>query len=113
LTILNDKAKGILYHDLTPDQATYWLSRTRPHTLASHSMAREFVAPDLSIPSTYLVCEKDKAVDVSLQEGFIAASPGMKSMRFSGGHSPFLSHPDFTAEAIVKAARELGSDRTA
>lgn len=61
----------------------------------------------------YLVCENDQAMELSLQEGLITATPGMKSMRFSGGHSPFLSHPDFTVDAIVKAAREVGSDRTA
>ncbi|KUJ09260.1 alpha/beta-hydrolase [Mollisia scopiformis] len=103
---------SVLYNDLSPEQATYWLSKCRPHTLASFGKPVEFVPPDLKIPSMYLICEKDGAMDLDLQESLIAATPGMKTMRFSGGHSPFLSHPDFTVEAIVKAAKELGSDRT-
>lgn len=108
---MNENAKRALYNDLSPKQADYWLSRCQPHALASFVKPVEFVPLDLTIPSTYLICEKDGALRLSLQERLVAATPGMKSVRFDGGHSPFLSHPGFVVDAIVKAA-EAGSDKS-
>lgn len=109
---MNENAKRALYNDLSPEDAEYWLSRCQPHTLASFAKPVDFVPPDLKIPSTYLICENDGAIRVSLQERLVAATPGMNSVRFHGGHSPFLSHPDFVVDAIVKAAEEAGSRKT-
>lgn len=108
---LNDNAKAVLYNDLSPEQATYWLSQCQQHTLASFSKPVEFVAPDLKIPSMYLIAENDGAMSLPLQESLIAATPRMEVMRFSGGHSPFLSDPNFMVGAIVRAAKDLGSEK--
>ncbi|CZR62874.1 uncharacterized protein PAC_12771, partial [Phialocephala subalpina] len=109
--VVNENAKRALYNDLSPEQADYWLSRCKPHALVSFAKPVDFVPPDLTIPSTYLIYENDGALRLSLQEQLVAATPGMKSVRFHGGHSPFLSHPDFVVDAMVKAAEEISSDK--
>lgn len=46
------------------------------------------------------MCEKDNAVPLSKQEENVASVKGLKSVRFGGGHSPFLSKPDWLVRAI-------------
>lgn len=54
------------------------------------------------IPSTYLVCEDDKAVAVQYQEMFAGAA-GAKVIRCNASHSPMLSQPDSLVDRIVEA----------
>lgn len=60
------------------------------------------------IPSTYVVCELDKAVPAAVQE-MIATQPGANMVieRLKAGHSPFLSMPEETSNIIRKAAGEF------
>ncbi|GAB1208297.1 hypothetical protein APSETT445_007041 [Aspergillus pseudonomiae] len=59
------------------------------------------------IPSTYIVCENDKALPVSYQERMIAQGDGVFHVeRCQEGHSPFLSNPTFIVDCIRRAAGE-------
>jgi pimeloyl-ACP methyl ester carboxylesterase len=59
------------------------------------------------IPSTYLICEADKALPPAAQEQIVARSAGaITAERCSAGHSPFLSQPDVVAKVIQKMAQE-------
>ncbi len=59
-----------------------------------------YILEDLQVPKKYIVCEKDNAVPLSKQEENVASVKGLKSVRFGGGHSPFLSKPDWLVRAI-------------
>jgi hypothetical protein len=61
LGVANEKAKQVFYNDV----------------------------PD--ILATYLLCENDNCVPLSVQEGNVAATPGMQTERIGSGHSPMLS----------------------
>ncbi|PGH19379.1 hypothetical protein AJ80_04020 [Polytolypa hystricis UAMH7299] len=59
------------------------------------------------IPSTYIVCENDAALPVSVQERMIAQGEGVFHVeRCQEGHSPFLSNPDFIVGCVRRAAGE-------
>ena len=61
-------------------------------------------------PSSYLFCEGDQAIPVAAQRGMVeAATKGKVEFRtesLDAGHSPFLSKPKETAEAVRRAAGE-------
>jgi pimeloyl-ACP methyl ester carboxylesterase len=59
------------------------------------------------IPSTYIVCENDKALPLSYQERMIAQGDGTFHVeRCQEGHAPFLSNPSFVVDCIRRAAGE-------
>ncbi|KAE8149500.1 alpha/beta-hydrolase [Aspergillus avenaceus] len=59
------------------------------------------------IPSTYIVCENDRALALSFQERMIAQSKGAFHVeRCQEDHAPFLSNPGFVVDCIRRAAGE-------
>lgn len=59
----------------------------------------------LEIPSTYIVCENDRALLVSMQER-PQANGAFSVERCEEGHSPFLSNPAFIVQCICRASGE-------
>lgn len=61
----------------------------------------------MTIPSVYLICEDDAAIPVFAQEGMVTqaqeAGAPLMSERIKAGHSPFLTHPEETAEVCIRA----------
>jgi hypothetical protein len=82
--------------------------------LAPHSYATKFVgvpsAAWRTIPSSYLICEDDRAIPVFVQEAMVKAcqegGAQMQVQRIFCFHSPFLSQPDATVEFLRRAAGE-------
>jgi hypothetical protein len=59
------------------------------------------------IPSTYLMCEKDQAIPLAVQEAFVAPDREFWEVeRCDADHSPFLSRPQLTANVIRRASGE-------
>jgi pimeloyl-ACP methyl ester carboxylesterase len=62
------------------------------------------------IPSTYLLCENDKAAPPQYQEMF-AKLAGSTLLKCDASHSPMLSRPDmlvkYIVDAVEKAVAEL------
>jgi hypothetical protein len=56
-----------------------------------------------TIPSTYVICEADKAIPVATQELFAQRADDVQ--RLSSSHSPFLSQP---ADLACLIRRSLG-----
>ncbi|KAF7883879.1 hypothetical protein EAF00_011191 [Botryotinia globosa] len=62
------------------------------------------------IPSTFIVCEEDKAILVEAQLGMIRGAQEIAEGSFgtierkNAGHSPFISQPEWLAEKLIKAA---------
>jgi pimeloyl-ACP methyl ester carboxylesterase len=87
------------YNDLPPDVAARtaarlrlqgWATKVQPVTEAAWK----------TIPSTYVVCDRDNAIPPAGQEFF--ASRVQRVHHLDAGHSPFLSRPDDLA-ALIRA----------
>jgi pimeloyl-ACP methyl ester carboxylesterase len=56
-----------------------------------------------SLPSTYLICEEDRAVPPPAQEAMAARATNVR--RVPASHSPFLSRPKEVSEIVLQALR--------
>ena len=97
------------YHDIPTPVAEVWASK-----LVKHSYATLFVgtksAAWRTIPSTYLICEDDRAIPNFVQEGMVKACQDagapMVTERIFASHSPFLVKPDEVVAFVRRAAGE-------
>ncbi|KAF6811244.1 hypothetical protein CSOJ01_05802 [Colletotrichum sojae] len=63
---------------------------------------------DLTTPSYYVVCEKDRCVPAALQEEIAASAPLLKRvLRVPGGHASIVTQVDRLAEQIVEISAEV------
>lgn len=99
-----------LFNGLPSDDVTKY----RPFVQKSAWRARHHAETNVTyvgwknIPSSYLICQQDKAVPLPMQE-MIIAQEGSKFdhvRRIDAGHSPFISHTDITTNFVRIAAGE-------
>ncbi|KAJ0114846.1 hypothetical protein J7T55_004588 [Diaporthe amygdali] len=100
---VNEKSKKHLYNDLSPKTTEEFYKALVPQSYKAVITPIDFAAPDISIPKTYIVCEKDNAFPVPLQHE-LSTGLGFNKLVISGGHSAFASVPDEVADALVKIA---------
>ena len=94
-TLMPDNPEHVFYNDCAPEVARAAAARLVPHRKDVFSQPLRAAAWE-SIPSTYVVCERDNAIPRAAQE-HMSAHAGTVS-RLEAGHSPFLSRPhDVTA----------------
>ncbi|KAK7931177.1 hypothetical protein PG985_001889 [Apiospora marii] len=108
LTTVNEKAKDALFNDLPEPERSAWLAKLVPHSQDAFEAPLAFIAADITIPKTYIVCERDQAIPVALQEKLVETVPGFRTERIHAGHSPFLSKPGECAGLMAKIAGESG-----
>ena len=59
------------------------------------------------IPCAYLLCRKDQAIPLEVQENMVkGAGFEIYTETLDAGHSPFLSQPKETADVVRRAAGE-------
>ncbi|RDW56489.1 hypothetical protein BP5796_13130 [Coleophoma crateriformis] len=97
------------YHDLPAPVAESWASKLVRHSYATKTAGAKSAAWR-TIPSTYLICEDDRAIPAFVQEGMVKACQDagapMETERTFTGHSPFLVKPDEVANFVRRAAGE-------
>lgn len=87
---VRDEPIDAFYADVSAELALDAVSRLRPHSM--HSWRdRQVGAAWRDIPSTYVVCERDKALPPALQEEMARRADEVR--RLDTSHSPFLSVP--------------------
>ncbi|KAJ0417428.1 alpha/beta-hydrolase [Aspergillus carlsbadensis] len=96
-----------LYSDLPSAEAQLWESRLiaqsyRVQTTPVTRAAYEY------IPSTYLVCENDRAVPPEIQRMF-AALAGARVEACGAGHSPMLSQTGMLVARIARVVERVGA----
>lgn len=93
----------VFYNDLTPSEQQFWTSKLQHHTVIAQKTPLTKTAYT-EIPVSYLYCENDQALPLSLQEAMVKQS-GVKvqELRCTAGHSPFLSQPDTFVEMVEEA----------
>lgn len=98
----------MLYNDLPDDEAANWESRLIPQ---SHAVQKSeiVVTAYKYIPSTYIICENDKAAPPQYQEMFAEAA-GAKVIKLAAGHMPMLSRPDALVEKVVEVVKQVSAE---
>ena len=84
-----ERAAAALYQDCTDEVSTWAVSQLTTQTIASFRSPRSSF--DVDVPSYYVLCSNDQAVDPGLQE--LMAHRCTEVARIDSGHSPFLSQP--------------------
>ena len=82
---------AVFYADVEPDLAQRCAQRLHPQSVAA-ATATLPAAGWHDIPSRYVICEKDQAIPVSVQEAMSRHADEV--VRLDASHSPFLSRPD-------------------
>ena len=107
--MLPNTPEKIFYNDLSDEVAAPYIAAIKPHSYRTFS-SQQSVAPWKVIPSTYIVCEKDQAIPLPVQEGMLAMAHQLAPTSFdviercSASHSPFISQPEWLAKMLIKAA---------
>ncbi|KAI1374421.1 Alpha/beta hydrolase fold-1 [Hypoxylon crocopeplum] len=94
------EAKHAFYNDIPDEEAQRCFDALGAQSQDSFETPVDFAAPDLKIPSTFLICEGDAAMPPAFQEILAVGTPGMKIERCSAGHSSFISQPDRVVEVL-------------
>jgi pimeloyl-ACP methyl ester carboxylesterase len=104
LSLLPDDPQHVFYNDCPPDVAERAAAQLLPHSRAS--VVQELTtAAWQTVPSTYVICERDNAIPPAAQE--MMSGRAGTVLRLDTSHSPFLSRPDDVAEIIQKALATL------
>jgi pimeloyl-ACP methyl ester carboxylesterase len=93
-------AKKALYQDCTEETADWAIGHLTAQTLASFRSPRS--AFDVDVPSYYVRCTLDNAIDMSVQE--LMAARCREFATLESGHSPMFSMPEALCDLILSAA---------
>ena len=97
-----ERAEEVLFGDCSDEQARDAAARLVPQSLAALGTPQTAAAWH-ALPSSYLICDLDRAVPPAAQEAMSARAGTVEHVRSS--HSPFLSHPDAVVDLIARAAQ--------
>lgn len=95
-----DQVHETLCHDVDPDR---FVTDVFPHYVLTSisSLSTPSTAPQPLHPSSYIICEQDRAVPPEAQQAMAGAAE--HAYRLPSSHSPLLSMPQRLAEAISAA----------
>ncbi|OBJ23118.1 alpha/beta hydrolase [Mycobacterium colombiense] len=99
--VMPGKPYEVLYPDVPSVVARRAVAELQPFSVASFNQ-RATAAAWRATPSTYIVCERDRAVSVELQEMLSTRATYVR--RLATGHSPFLAAPGQLTKLIIEAA---------
>jgi pimeloyl-ACP methyl ester carboxylesterase len=98
-----------LYGDLPDAAAEAAFDRLLPQTLRSF-VDRTHGAGWRTIPTDYIVCDRDQAIPPVMQAD-MAERAGATTSHLDSGHSPFLSRPSELADLLVSIMKEDSGPR--
>ncbi|WP_441289333.1 alpha/beta hydrolase [Sorangium sp. KYC3313] len=96
-TMLPERARDIFYNDCSDEVAAAAAAALRPQSKVSFTEPLGAAAWQ-ELPSTYVICERDNAIPVFVQEAMSQRARHVR--RLDAGHSPFLSQPDEVAALV-------------
>jgi pimeloyl-ACP methyl ester carboxylesterase len=100
LGINRELAAKALYHDCPDDVAQWATSQLSTQTIASFRSPRG--AYDVDVPSYYIKCTNDRAIDPELQELMSARCNEVATLE--SGHTPLLSQPHTLCDLVLSSA---------
>ncbi|CCD55761.1 hypothetical protein QC760_001297 [Botrytis cinerea] len=99
----------IFYNDVSRNDAQKYVEMLKEHSYKTFD-SPVTAEPWRYIPSTYVVCEEDKAIPLEAQLEMVRGAQEIAEGSFgtiertNAGHSPFISQPEWLAEKLMKAA---------
>jgi pimeloyl-ACP methyl ester carboxylesterase len=93
-------AHAALYQDCKEKVAAWAVSQLTPQTLASFRSPRSSF--DVDVPSRYIICTDDNALDSTLQK--LMSQRCAEVVALESDHSPFLSRPAVLTDLLVADA---------
>jgi pimeloyl-ACP methyl ester carboxylesterase len=93
-----DGPEQVFYNDCTPEVAAASAARIGPQSLSACKQPLTAAAWE-TIPSTYVVADKDAGLPQVVQEAMAAG----RVVHVDAGHSPFPSRPTELADLIAEA----------
>lgn len=97
--------KNILFNDLSPSDASYWISKLSCQPASGWDDVVDYVGWK-NVPSTYLLCEQDALLDLEMQTQ-MAKWAGSEIERCNAGHCCMIGQPQRVMEVVRKAAGEV------
>jgi pimeloyl-ACP methyl ester carboxylesterase len=94
-----DNPIAMFYADVDPATASAAAARLKPQSLRSWTERVDHV--EVRRPTTYLLCENDRALPTPMQETFAVRTDRVE--RLDSGHAPFLSQPQGLAARLELA----------
>lgn len=96
----------IFYNGMSDEETQKWKGSLRPFSYQCFHSKVNYATWE-SIPSTYLYCEKDNAIPMPVQELMVnefAKGTKIRTDKVAANHSPMLTMPKETAEALIQVA---------
>ncbi|KAK5940390.1 hypothetical protein PMZ80_007810 [Knufia obscura] len=105
LRVLEEHAIDTFYHDLEPVLAQKMVDNLGLHSFLAFKSSQEHCA-HREIPTTYILCEQDRAIFPFVQQHMIEAGDIKDVVKLNASHSPFLSMPDEVVGIINRIAEQ-------
>ncbi|MFI7643767.1 alpha/beta fold hydrolase [Nonomuraea sp. NPDC049400] len=99
-TIAPHRAHEVFYNGQAAEDTVTAIARLRPVSRACATETPDACAWD-SLPTTYIVCERDRALPPAVQKAYAARLKG-ETIRLPTSHSPFWSRPELLGAEIVR-----------
>ena len=99
-------ACDLFYGDCEPSVVEWAISQLRPDAPGDTRRSVDNEVAWHSIPSTYVICARDRAMDPYLQRRY--AAQATEVVEWDTSHSPFLSRPYLVADLLEQLARRHG-----
>lgn len=100
-TVTPRQPHEVFFNDVPLDVAERAAARLRPHSLDAFTEQLS-AAAWRSTPTTYVVCEQDRAIPVAAQDSMSRSASSV--VRISSGHSPYLSREAELAQLIAEVS---------
>jgi pimeloyl-ACP methyl ester carboxylesterase len=94
-------AHEVFYHDCRAEDREWAVARLETQRVTNFGQIVTH-APWNEVPSTYVLCEADRAITPSLQEKL--ATRCSETLRLSAGHFPSISQPERIVEILLSLA---------
>jgi pimeloyl-ACP methyl ester carboxylesterase len=91
------------FQQASPDAHDRWRDNARPMSFGSDPTRSLHAAAWETIPSTYVVCTEDLAIDVDAQRAW-ASERAQEVIEYPFDHVPGVSHPEEMADLIARLA---------
>jgi len=106
MTLDLDAAVPVFYDDCGDDDIAAARKQISEHSAVSFAQPLRAAAWH-DIPSTYVICTEDRAINPEFQRAL--ATRTTASVEWPTSHSPFFSRPDLVADLLIGLARDAAT----
>jgi pimeloyl-ACP methyl ester carboxylesterase len=95
-----DTTAGVMYSDLTPEDAAWAFQRLRPQAQKSQGEQSPGPPPELRVES--VIGTNDRVVSPSWSRRVARERLGVEPVELPTGHFPMITHPELLADALAQ-----------